>query len=177
MILDLLLLRVIHAPSYCSFTSHLTTCFTKMSEIILNKSAYFTHPDFSAAKLEKSAQITPVNTVYRLSNNCYVTLVKFRSSTKSIQRISVNTPAQRELVFVRLSIAALWSLYHPLACIVSGNAFYQHISLHAGTRWRIWLMRCSTSWKVASSIFDGVIGIYRWHNVPDALRPWGRLSL
>jgi hypothetical protein len=28
------------------------------------KSAYFTHPDFSAAKLEKTAQITRVNTVY-----------------------------------------------------------------------------------------------------------------
>jgi len=29
MILDLVLLRVFHAPSYCSFTSNLTTCFTK----------------------------------------------------------------------------------------------------------------------------------------------------
>jgi len=29
MILDLFLLRVFHAPSYCSFTSNLTTCFTK----------------------------------------------------------------------------------------------------------------------------------------------------
>jgi len=29
MILDLFLLRVFHAPSYCSFTSNLTTWFTK----------------------------------------------------------------------------------------------------------------------------------------------------
>jgi hypothetical protein len=29
------------------------------------KSAYFTHPDFSAAKLNKSAQITRVNTVFK----------------------------------------------------------------------------------------------------------------
>jgi hypothetical protein len=30
------------------------------------KSAYFTHPDFSAAKLEKSTQIKQVNTVLDL---------------------------------------------------------------------------------------------------------------
>jgi hypothetical protein len=29
MILDLFLLHVFHAPSYCSFTSNLTTCFAK----------------------------------------------------------------------------------------------------------------------------------------------------
>jgi hypothetical protein len=29
-----------------------------------------------------------------------------------------------------------------------------------GTRWRSWLMHCATSWKVAGSIFDGVIGIF-----------------
>jgi len=29
MILDLFVLRVFHTPSYCSFTSNLTTCFTK----------------------------------------------------------------------------------------------------------------------------------------------------
>jgi hypothetical protein len=29
MILDLFLLHVFHAPSYCSFTSNLTTCFKK----------------------------------------------------------------------------------------------------------------------------------------------------
>jgi hypothetical protein len=34
------------------------------------KPAYFTHPDFSAAKLEKkSAQITRVNTVYDLGSS------------------------------------------------------------------------------------------------------------
>src|SRR5215468_2345779 len=37
------------------------------------KSTYFTHPDFSAAKLEKSAQITRVNAVhsYDLLNLCF----------------------------------------------------------------------------------------------------------
>jgi len=29
MILDLFLLNIFHAPSYCSFTSKQTTCFTK----------------------------------------------------------------------------------------------------------------------------------------------------
>jgi hypothetical protein len=33
------------------------------SRAFRGKSTYFTHPDFSAAKLEKSAQITRVNTV------------------------------------------------------------------------------------------------------------------
>jgi len=33
-----------------------------------------------------------------------------------------------------------------------------------GTRWRSWLRHCATSQKVASSIPDGVIGIFHWHN-------------
>jgi len=33
-----------------------------------------------------------------------------------------------------------------------------------GTRWRSWLRHCATSWKVAGSIPDGVIGIFHWHN-------------
>jgi hypothetical protein len=40
--------------------------------------------------------------------------------------------------------------------------------LNRGTRWRIWLRHCATRWKVAGSIPDGVIGIFRWHN------PFGR---
>jgi len=32
----------------------------------------------------------------------------------------------------------------------------------AGTRWRSWLKRCTTSRKVAGSIPDGVIGIFHW---------------
>ena len=34
---------------------------------------------------------------------------------------------------------------------------YSHIL--GGTLWRSWLRRCATSWKVAGSITDGVIGI------------------
>jgi hypothetical protein len=33
-----------------------------------------------------------------------------------------------------------------------------------GTRWCIWLRHCATSWKVASSIPDGVTGIFHWPN-------------
>ena len=33
-----------------------------------------------------------------------------------------------------------------------------------GTRWRSWFRHCATSWKVAGSIPDGVIGIFHWHN-------------
>ena len=31
-------------------------------------------------------------------------------------------------------------------------------------RWRSWLRYCATSRKVAGSILDGVIGIFRCHN-------------
>jgi hypothetical protein len=33
-----------------------------------------------------------------------------------------------------------------------------------GTRLRSWIIYCATSWKVAGSIPDGVIGIFHWHN-------------
>jgi len=36
--------------------------------------------------------------------------------------------------------------------------------LCGGTRWRSWLRHCATSRKVASSIPDGVIGFFYWHN-------------
>jgi hypothetical protein len=60
---------------------------------------------------------------------------------------------------------------------VEGN--YQHTVLQIfiiyynilyiwGTRWRSWLRHCSTSRKVAGSIPERVIGIFRWHN------PFGR---
>jgi hypothetical protein len=28
----------------------------------------------------------------------------------------------------------------------------------------LWLRHCATSWKVAGSIPDGIIGIFQWHN-------------
>jgi len=40
MILDLFLLRVFHTPSYCSFTSNLTACFTK--KILIPSNVNFT---------------------------------------------------------------------------------------------------------------------------------------
>ena len=45
-----------------------------------------------------------------------------------------------------------------------------------GSRWHSWLRHCTTSWKVAGTIPDGVIEIFHWHN-PSALWPWGWLSL
>jgi len=33
-----------------------------------------------------------------------------------------------------------------------------------GTWWGSWLRHCATSWKIAGSITEGVIGIFRWHN-------------
>ena len=36
-----------------------------------------------------------------------------------------------------------------------------------GTRWHCWLRHCATSWKVAGSMPDGVIGIFHWHNPPS----------
>ena len=45
-----------------------------------------------------------------------------------------------------------------------------------GTQWHSWLRHCTTSWKVADSIPNGVTEILHWHN-PSALWPWGWLSL
>ena len=38
------------------------------------------------------------------------------------------------------------------------------LCLHGVTQWRSWSKHCATSRKVAGSIPDGVIGIFRWHN-------------
>jgi hypothetical protein len=42
--------------------------------------------------------------------------------------------------------------------------FYKSLSEFWGTWWRIWLMHCTTSRKVAGTIPYGVTGIFYWHN-------------
>ena len=39
--------------------------------------------------------------------------------------------------------------------------------INRGTQWRSRLRHSATSWKVAGSIPDGVIGIFHWHNPSD----------
>ena len=44
-------------------------------------------------------------------------------------------------------------------------AFISDISRYPESKlWRSWLRHCATSWKVAGSIPDVVIGIFHWHN-------------
>jgi hypothetical protein len=56
---------------------------------------------------------------------------------------------------------------HPTQCIIKflccASILFLLVSWW-GTRWRSWLRLCSTSWKVAGSIPDGVMGIFHWHN-------------
>ena len=47
------------------------------------------------------------------------------------------------------------------------------LTLPVRTRWRSWLRHCATSRKVASSIPDGVIGIFIDEILLAALWPWG----
>ena len=47
----------------------------------------------------------------------------------------------------------LWNIHYAAA-----------MGIKPGTRWRSWLRYCSTSLKVTSSIPEGVIGIFHWHN-------------
>ena len=55
----------------------------------------------------------------------------------------------------------------PLVKLLQLWIFY-YLDLHHffGTRcwWRSWLRHCATSRKVASSVPNGVIGIFHWHN-------------
>ena len=37
---------------------------------------------------------------------------------------------------------------------------YYNTVTHGDTRWRSWLRHCATSWKVAGSIPEGVVGIF-----------------
>jgi hypothetical protein len=42
--------------------------------------------------------------------------------------------------------------------------YIRKLSECGGARWRIWLMHCTKSRKVAGSIPDGVTGIFHLHN-------------
>ena len=48
------------------------------------------------------------------------------------------------------------------------NKYIKHIQSW-GTRWRSWLRHCATSWKVAGSIPDGVIGFF---SLTQSFRPY-----
>ena len=50
--------------------------------------------------------------------------------------------------------------------VKADGKFTQHSSSYGSARWRNWLSHCATSWKVADSIPDSVIGIFPWHNRP-----------
>jgi hypothetical protein len=45
-----------------------------------------------------------------------------------------------------------------------GRSLLHTVLLLQGAWWRSWLRHCATNRKVAGSIFDGVIGIFNWHN-------------
>jgi hypothetical protein len=48
---------------------------------------------------------------------------------------------------------------------IPDSKFYpHHLHTDGGMRWRSWLTHCAASQKVAASIPDGVIGIFRWLN-------------
>jgi len=44
------------------------------------------------------------------------------------------------------------------------NSAFKGLKLSWGTRWRSWLRRCAKTRKVASSISNGVTGIFHGHN-------------
>ena len=56
-----------------------------------------------------------------------------------------------------------WYLLLQAYIIWSANSFCFSLNL-GGMRWRSWLTHCATSRKVAGSIPDDIIEIFRWHN-------------
>jgi len=64
----------------------------------------------------------------------------------------------------RLSInQTFWARNTDVIPMNGRNAFVFVNRLCRGSRWRIWLRHFATSRMVASSIPDGVIGIFHWH--------------
>ena len=63
-----------------------------------------------------------------------------------------------DLLSVELSLLFFFLCQLPALCSYQNEIWSVH--LHGGTRWRSWLRHCATSWKVAGSIPDGVIGIF-----------------
>jgi hypothetical protein len=48
-----------------------------------------------------------------------------------------------------------------------------NILIGRGTRWRSFLRHHATSWKVAGSIPEGVMGSFHWHNPSGLTMPLG----
>jgi hypothetical protein len=55
------------------------------------------------------------------------------------------------------------SYNHTLLHLIENKIYVVTIGC-GGTQWRGWLRYCATNRKVASSIPDGVTGIFHWHN-------------
>ena len=51
-----------------------------------------------------------------------------------------------------------------LRTVLESNLPKFSIGILSTSLWRSWLRHCATSWKVAASIPDGVVGIFHWHN-------------
>jgi hypothetical protein len=63
MILDLFLLRLFHAPPYCSFTSNLTTCFTVLVQLA---------PQHEVLSRTHRSTINWIFTVFSLIIDCWI---------------------------------------------------------------------------------------------------------
>jgi hypothetical protein len=73
-------------------------------------------------------------------------------------------------LFTAYGFLWIWFVEHPVGTFLLLRK-YMFLWLGTvccgGTRWRSWLRRCATSWKVTGSVPDGVIGIFHWHNPPS----------
>ena len=63
-----------------------------------------------------------------------------------------------------VNLLASWAAFSLLHGVTQDAAmwlaFVNKVMNIRGTRWRSWLRHCATSWKVAGSIPDDVIGIF-----------------
>jgi hypothetical protein len=83
---------------------------------------------------------------------------RFRLTSEEIKyHLNVRRQACTKLINSRLTIAVNKIFRYP-------NKWYILLSKHTLLVWRSWLRHCATSRKVAGSISDGDIGIFRWHN-------------
>ena len=115
----------------------------------------------------------------QLNKRCYERCTDTQQLTLSLQYFLLNHTLIASALVMIMLLACRHSGSHQgqqLRNICHNICFNKALIQCWGTRWRSWLRHCATSRKVAGSIPDGVIGIFRWYMALESTQPLAETS-